>query len=69
MATPKKPHDHEEAMMSRLAHALILVVVGTLLLVSVAPILDRLIAVVTPLIVVVGVLAIVWKLTQFFTRR
>ena len=52
-----------------LTSVVILLIVGVVLLASIAPALDHLIATLTVLLLVVGALAIAWKLTQFFTRR
>jgi uncharacterized membrane protein len=66
---PKNPHDQKTTMASKLTSALFFLIVGAVILASVAPALERLITALTPMLGVIGFIVIALRLTDFYIRR
>lgn len=55
--------------MNRLVWIALALIAGPLVLSAATPAITRLLSALTPLVLVVGVLAIAWRLVSHFTRR
>jgi hypothetical protein len=65
----KDPHDQKATMLSKLTTALFTLIVGAVVLAPIASVVDQLISALTPLVLVIGVIAIALRLTDYYTRR
>lgn len=65
----RNPHDQEGQMTDKLVTGLVLLIVGAVILNAATPMMVQLINALTPLVLVVGTLVIVWRLVKYFTRQ
>ncbi len=56
-------------MTDKLVTGLVLLIVGAVILNAATPMMVQLINALTPLVLVVGTLVIVWRLVKYFTRQ
>jgi Flp pilus assembly protein TadB len=70
MAQTKKGRREQKATMTtKLTSALFLLVVAGAILSAIAPTVEKLISALTPLVLIIGVIVIALRLTDFYTRR
>jgi hypothetical protein len=55
--------------MSKLLHSVLLVILGLGLLIAATPALTKLIHALIPLVLLIGVLAVIWRVTYYLTRQ